>query len=135
MKPVRGQCLCGQISYEITGTIGPLGNCHCAKCRSAHAAAFATTARVARRHFSWRKGEERLRAFESSPGKKRFFCPDCGTHLIAAWDHEEEVIIRIGSLIDDPGSKPVVHVWTEQKAPWFDLEDGLPALRRGVRRE
>ena len=78
--------------------------------------------------------ETTKRAFESSPGKKRFFCPNCGSHLVAAWDHEDEVILRVGSLIDDPGSRPVIPVGTEEKAPWFDLGADLPAISRGVPR-
>ena len=134
MSRLQGGCLCGAIRYEIDGALGPIGNCHCETCRRAHAAAFATTARVARNHFHWTRGEATLNAFESSPGKKRFFCPACGSHLIAAWDHEDDVILRVGSLFDDPGAKPVIHIWTTEKAPWFDLGADLPALPRGVER-
>lgn len=134
MSGLRGGCLCGRIHYEIDGAIGPIGHCHCGTCRAAHAAAFATTARVARRDLRWTNGESELRAFESSPGKKRFFCPHCGSHLVAAWDHEDELILRVGSLRDDPGSKPVAHVWTEEKAAWFELTDDLPKLARGAPR-
>ena len=132
MSALHGGCLCGAIQYEIDGALGPIGNCHCETCRRAHAAAFATTTRVAGRDFNWTRGESALAAFESSPGKKRFFCPNCGSHLIAAWDHEDDVILRVGSLYDDPGSRPVIHIWTEEKAPWFDLAADLPALPRGV---
>ncbi len=131
MSVKKGGCLCGAVEYEIEGPIGPLGNCHCETCRKSHAAAFATTARVARSGFRWTAGEETLRAFESSPGKKRSFCPNCGTQLIAAWDHEDEIILRVGSLTDDPGSKPVLHIWTEEKASWFDLDAQIPAVPQG----
>ena len=134
MSTKRGRCLCGAVQYEVRGVIGPIGNCHCETCRLAHAAAFATTARVARDDFHWTAGDDAKRAFESSPGKKRFFCSKCGSHLVAAWDHENHVVLRIGSLIDDPGSKPVVNIWTEEKAPWFELDPALPALPRGVSR-
>jgi len=129
----RGGCLCEAIEYEISGEIGPIGHCHCVQCRKSNAAAFATTARVAGRDFRWTRGEASLRAFESSPGKQRFFCGICGSQLIAAWDHESEVILRLGSLIDDPGSTPVVHIWTAEKASWFEIGDVLPQLPRGVR--
>ncbi len=132
MSVIRGGCLCGQIRYEIEGPIGPIGHCHCSTCRATHAAAFATTARVSKRRLEWRAGENALRAFESTPGKKRYFCPACGSHLVAAWDHEDEWILRVGSLIDDPGTKPVIQIWTEEKASWFDLDESLPALKRGL---
>jgi ADP-ribosyl-[dinitrogen reductase] hydrolase len=123
---LSGSCLCGAIAYEIDGALGPLGHCHCRTCRKAHAAAFATTARVERARFRWSRGAELVTRFESSPGKKRSFCPRCGSQLIAAWDDQSSVIVRVGSLDSDPGTKPLGHVWTSQKAPWFEITDGLP---------
>jgi hypothetical protein len=123
---LTGSCLCGAIAYEIAGPLGPIGHCHCRTCRKAHAAAFATTARVARDDFRWTRGEEALAAFESTPGKRRFFCPRCGAHLIAAWSGADTVIVRIGSLDDDPGGRAMVHIWTSQRAPWHEITDALP---------
>jgi hypothetical protein len=123
---LSGGCLCGAIHYEIEGGLGPIGHCHCRSCRKAHAAAFATTARVDRSRFRWSSGEELVASFESSPGKRRFFCPRCGSHLIAAWEGAPTVIVRVGSLDSDPGSRPVVHIWTSQKALWYEIADGLP---------
>ena len=31
--PLRVSCLCGAVSFEIEGKIGPAGQCHCSKCR------------------------------------------------------------------------------------------------------
>jgi hypothetical protein len=125
---LSGSCLCGAVRYEIAGELGPIGNCHCRTCRKAHAAAFATTARADRTAFRWSVGESVVASFESTPGKKRFFCPRCGSHLIAAWDAAPHVIVRVGSLDTDPGRRPVVHIWTSQKAPWHEISDGLPQL-------
>jgi ADP-ribosyl-[dinitrogen reductase] hydrolase len=123
---LTGGCLCGAIAYEIEGPLGPLGHCHCRTCRKAHAAAFATTARVPRARFRWSKGEELVARYESSPGKKRSFCPRCGSQLIAAWDDQSDVILRVGSLDTDPGTKPLAHIWLSEKAPWFEPTDSLP---------
>jgi hypothetical protein len=121
-----GSCLCRDIQYEVNGELGPIGHCHCRTCQKAHAAAFATTTRVKREGFRWMQGEDRLAYFESTPGKKRFFCPRCGSHLMAAWDYASHVIVRVGSLDTDPGMRPIVHIWTAHKAPWFEITDGLP---------
>jgi len=128
---LKGSCLCGAIRYESDGPPGPLLNCHCETCRKAHGAAFATTTRVPRAGFRWTDGEELLSSYESSPGKRRHFCSRCGSQLVAAWDAEDEIIIRVGSLDTDPGSKPVVHIWTDLKAPWYDLDARLPSIPRG----
>ncbi len=123
---LSGSCLCGTVAYEISGDLGPIGNCHCRTCRKAHSAAFATTARVDRTAFRWTKGDTVVTSFESTPGKKRHFCPRCGSHLMAAWDNTPYVIVRVGSLDTDPGRKPVVHIWTSLKAPWHEITDEIP---------
>jgi hypothetical protein len=131
VSALEGSCLCGEVRYASDGPIGPLGNCHCRTCRKAHGAAFATTARVPKAGFRWITGERSLASYESSPGKRRFFCSRCGSQLVAAWDHESEVILRVGSLDTDPGTKPLIHIWTEA---WHELEAALPALPRGMKR-
>jgi len=122
---LSGSCLCGAVRYAVNGALGPIGHCHCRTCRKAHAAAFATTARAARGDFRWTAGADVVTAFESTPGKRRWFCPRCGSHLMAAWEGEDTVIVRVGSLDDDPGSRPLVHIWTAQRAPWFEIADSL----------
>lgn len=131
---LSGSCLCGGVRYESRGPAGPLLNCHCETCRKAHGAAFSTTTRVPREGFRWTTGEEILSSYESSPGKRRFFCSRCGSQLIAAWDSEAEIIIRVGSLDTDPGSKPVLQIWTDLKAPWYELDAHLPTIPRGRER-
>ena len=129
---LSGSCLCGAIRYEITGELGPIGHCHCRTCRKAHAAAFATTARVDREGFRWSKGEDLVASFESTAGKQRFFCPRCGSHLVAAWNDAPTVIVRVGSLDSDPGTRPIVHIWTSLKAPWHEITDDLPQFAESI---
>jgi ADP-ribosyl-[dinitrogen reductase] hydrolase len=51
--------------------------------------------------------------------------------MMAEWEGESEVILRLGTLDTDPVARPVAHIWTELKAPWYDLDAKLPALPRG----
>ena len=69
---MKGSCLCGDIEYEIDSIDMTVAHCHCRTCQKAHAAPFASTAGVMREHFRWLKGEDKLSAFESSPGKLLF---------------------------------------------------------------
>jgi hypothetical protein len=127
---VVGSCLCGTIRYAASG-LGAIGHCHCETCRKAHTAAFSSVARVARANFRWTQGEDALSWFESSPGKRRYFCSRCGSQLTAGWVHEDELILRLGSLDTDPQSQAVAHIWTSDKAPWYDIADGLPCVPEG----
>lgn len=130
--PIEGGCLCGSVRYALYGPLGPIGFCHCRTCRKAEGVAFAATARIAREDVVWLSGGSTLRSYESTPGKQRHFCGTCGAKLFAAWDGDDELILRLGSLDGDPGSRPVVHIWTGERAAWLDLETTLPTLQRGV---
>ncbi|MCL7422944.1 MAG: GFA family protein [Methylobacter sp.] len=123
---MKGSCLCGAIAYEIDSIDMPAGHCHCRTCKKAHAAPFATTAGVMREHFRWLRGEDRLSSFESSPGKLRHFCPVCGSHLVAERKGQPHVIVRLATLDEDPGVRPVMHIWTSHDVPWLEYE-AMPA--------
>jgi hypothetical protein len=34
--------------------------------------------------------------------------------------------LALGTLDDDPGVRPSIHIFTGSKAPWFDITDDLP---------
>ena len=119
---MKGSCLCGSIKYEIDSIDMPITHCHCLTCQKAHSAAFAPSAGVLREHFRWLQGEDKLAAYESTPGKLRRFCLHCGTHLIAEWLDKAHVIVRVASLDEDPGTVPVRHIWTSHDRAWLKYE-------------
>ncbi len=123
---MKGSCLCGAIEYEIDSIDMPVAHCHCRTCQKAHAAPFASTAGVMREHFRWLKGEDKLSAFESSPGKLRHFCSVCGSHLVAERVSQPNVIVRIATLDENPNMTPQMHIWTSQDLPWLGYEN-IPA--------
>lgn len=126
---MKGSCLCQSVKYEADALAGPIVHCHCRTCRKAHAAAFASTARVNRASFHWLSGKEHLGSFESSPGKLRHFCTKCGTHLIAELPAQSQVILRVATLDEDPGSTPVAHIWRSQDVAWLAHGSELPSFQ------
>ena len=128
---LRGSCLCGAVEFETQGLSGPIYHCGCQTCRKAHSAAFATTARTERANFKWSRGSEFLGHFESTPGKVRHFCTKCGSHLMAEWTEQPEVILRLGCLDTDPEAKPSTHIWTSHRVPWLSFPADLPCLEEG----
>jgi hypothetical protein len=77
-------------------------------------------------------GEEKLTAFESTPGKLRRFCSVCGTEVLAEWLNQDVVILRVATLDDDPGVRPVMHIWTSHDVRWLTDEGDIPRLPEGI---
>lgn len=119
---MKGSCLCGAVEYQVDSLDMPISHCHCNTCQKAHAAAFATTAGVMREHFRWLKGQDVVASFESSPGKKRHFCPRCGSHLVAVRANQPHVIVRVATLDEDPGVVPQAHIWVSHDKSWISYE-------------
>jgi ADP-ribosyl-[dinitrogen reductase] hydrolase len=111
--------LCKSIEYEVDRLASPIQHCACHTCRKAHAAAFNTAAAVKPEHFRWLKGEQLLKYYESSPGKKRYFCSNCGSQLIAKREGRDFWTLRVATLDDDPGVVPQMQIWGSHAAPWL----------------
>ena len=124
---MKGSCLCRAIQYEVDSLDMPISHCHCTTCQKAHSAAFSSTAGVMHEHFKWTKGELLLASFESSPGKLRYFCPKCGSHLMAERKNQAHVIVRVATLDDDPGTLPQSHIWVSHDKPWMSYQE-LPVF-------
>lgn len=126
---MRGSCLCKSIEYEATQLDSPIEHCSCRTCRKAHAAAFNTAAGVKHAHFRWLKGEKLLKGYESSPGKTRFFCSNCGTQLVAQLEGRDFLILRVATLDDDPGVTAQFQIWASQEVPWLRYGPSVTAYR------
>jgi len=122
---MSGSCLCGKVRYEVLGGIGDIVHCHCQTCRKAHGSAFSSVAAVPDHEFKLfsTKG---LACFESSPGKKRYFCSNCGTQMYAKRAGAEHIILRLGSLDGSPKWTEKNHIWVSQKASWYSINSTLP---------
>lgn len=122
---ITGSCLCGKVTYEISGKIGDIVHCHCKSCRKAHGSAFSSVAAVDDRDFKL-SGEKALSRFESSQGKWRYFCASCGTQVYAKRQGTRHIILRLGSLDVDPKSPEKSHIWVSEKASWYEIDRNLP---------
>jgi hypothetical protein len=127
-KMITGGCLCGAMQYEIASPLQWARNCHCAMCRKATGAAFATWALVERGNFRWVRGEEQLGRYPSSPEMVRTFCKLCGStlQLVAEQAFPDAFGLALGTVEGDPGCKPLRHVMVACKAAWFEITDHLP---------
>lgn len=125
---IQGSCLCGDIAWEFAGAPERVQNCHCSRCRRARSAAHATNAFFRREQLTWVRGEACVASY-SLPGARRFgqdFCRRCGSPVPRVVASTGYVVTPCGSL-DSPLEKgPGGHIFVANRAPWFEITDGLP---------
>jgi hypothetical protein len=96
-------------------------------CRKAHGAAFATYGRVKMEEFAVLSGQDDIASYQSSEPVTRTFCKKCGSTLQFIVTERPEIFgLALGTLDDDPGVQPSIHIFVDSKAPWFDISDDLP---------
>lgn len=123
----KGSCLCGAVAYEITGSLGPIVFCHCARCRKANGSAFSAVSAIPAANFHIVKGQESLRSYRSDAGVHRVFCGTCGSPIIGMRENMPETVrLRIGTLDTQVETKASDHIFVGSKAEWYEIFDGLP---------
>jgi hypothetical protein len=130
---LTGHCLCGSVRYEISGEPLALLYCHCEECRRATGSSLNTSILVRRGDFRVVSGEDAISFYESSPGNRRHFCSTCGSPVFKHFPKPPNfVTVRAGTLDSDPGIRPSGHIWVSEKAPWYEITDGLPQFSKGL---
>jgi hypothetical protein len=123
----QGSCLCGRVKYEVHGALGPIGLCHCSRCRKANGSAFLAAAQIKPDEFKLISGHDSLGDFESSAGVHRIFCTRCGSPLYSRRPGPPEILrLRIGTLDTPLQTKVQSHIFFADKASWFEFQDAAP---------
>lgn len=122
-----GSCLCGSIRYSTSEELSDFGYCHCISCRKASGSAYGANAGLQRSSFQLFDKSKQLKEYESSPGKFRAFCGNCGSPIYAYLSKTPDLIrIRLGSL-DTPFKKRCqAHSFVSEQASWEIIEGDLP---------
>lgn len=130
---VRGSCLCGGVAFEVHGELTPIQLCHAVRCRKATGSAVAPELLAETSSVRWMLGRELVRTYEAPllrepPAYRRAFCGRCGSPLPAEIPGTGYTVLNPGVLDDDPGSREFRHAFVEQRAPWHEISDALPAF-------
>jgi hypothetical protein len=123
-----GSCLCGKISYAITGHINIFQYCHCSRCRKVSGSAHSSNLMIAPEHFRWLSGEENVGHY--IPVETRHFatafCKTCGSSLPWFAKTGKTVIIPAGTLDDDPEIRPSQNIFCASRSAWYVAPGTLP---------
>ena len=125
-KQLRGQCLCGSVQYAVRGQFEYALNCHCSQCRRATGSAFKPLAGIRRSNVSLSSGGDWLLIYGDEQAAHDVHCRNCGSLVYSIVRGGEYVHVAMGTLLDDPGISPSMHIFVDFKAPWYEITDGLP---------
>jgi hypothetical protein len=127
-QSLTGRCLCGGVTYEITGTVHRFVHCHCSRCRKATGTGHATNILLKPSSAVWLSGENLLKWYRV-PEAERFatnFCSECGSLMPRVAPDMSVAVVPAGTLDSDPGILPEARIFFASKADWSCGEDELP---------
>jgi len=123
-KISTGGCLCGQVRYEVSGTLRGVVNCHCGMCQKLHGSFGAhTKARKVNIRLTEDSG---LAWYKTSEVARRGYCRNCGSSLF--WDPFEydSTGILAGSLDAPTSLQTIGHIFVGEKSDFYMIDDDLP---------
>jgi len=119
---IKGECLCGAVTFEVTDGARGYSVCHCSQCRkqSGHtwASGYAPEANI--------EIDGEVRWFAATPLAKRGFCPTCGSSLFWKAHAEDTLSFALGAVDNPTGVTLQKHIFVADKGDYYEIADGLP---------
>ena len=134
MSSTSGRCLCGAVTFEVTGEPAMQGNCHCLDCKRATGAGFATIAFFKEEQFQLLSGTPKSFAHTADSGSEmsKSFCPDCGSLLFGSNSSRPGVVsVYAGSLEAPEWLQPQFNVWTVRAWSCSTIDPTLNNFEKG----
>lgn len=123
-----GHCLCGKVTYELSGEPIATTVCHCSHCQRQSGGAFSVNV-IALPDQLTVTGElgTYVETGENDDGEyvHRRFCPSCGSPIVSEMLQAGIVAVKAGTLDDTSHIRPAVEVWCTDRQPWVELA-GIP---------
>lgn len=120
-KTLKGKCLCGEVSWELSGPYEFFGMCQCSRCRKVTGAAFATNLFVKANQFRWISGQDNTGQYTLEPPNTfgNAFCKKCGSRAPRFIPSKGWMLAPLGSTMETPEITPTL-VCAEDHTDWFN---------------
>ena len=126
---MTGHCMCGKVRFEIDQPLIGMALCYCKRCQRRTGTAFSATGLTRPGSFTVTSGEEHIGIYDPGDGGfQKAFCRECGGGIHTRHPENPDILaVRVGTLDQDPGIRPMAHQFTAYAAPWYPVpDDGLP---------
>lgn len=121
----KGSCLCGQVSFEVSGDFESFFLCHCKHCQKGTGSAHVANLFSSNANLNWVSGKEATTTFQMPETRhSRTFCNHCGSPLPT--QSESMLMVPAGSLDTDVNIRPNAHIFMKSKANWDVNLESVP---------
>lgn len=129
-----GRCLCGAVTYELSGDLITTAICHCDHCQRQSGGAFSVNLIALESQLSI-SGDLTTYEDRGEHGDdvyvRRRFCGSCGSPIVSELVKTGGVIaVKAGTLDDKSTVHPGVEAWCVDRQPWVSLPDIAVSLDR-----
>lgn len=116
-----GGCLCRGVTFEVTGPLRPVFNCHCYRCRQTSGHHVAATGCAPENLVM--TSSDSLAWYEPVEGVFYGFCRECGSSLFFKTDagSATNISIMAGTLTQPTGLETEADWWTSEVADYHEL--------------
>lgn len=118
-----GKCLCGDVEFEISGTMPNFYQCHCSLCRKLSGSASDTATFLNKAQFHWVKGCGNISSFVTPTGYRSDFCRTCGSTVPHLMQNQRQFWVPAGLLEGEVDSAVTYHLFVGSKAHWDIIGD------------
>jgi hypothetical protein len=123
--PAHGRCMCGDVTFTVTGDLRDVVNCHCHRCRQWTGHYWAATA-AATDELTIDDTADALRWYSPADGVEYGFCSHCGSSLFWRLAHRPALISLSAGCLDQPtGLRTTAQIWMAEHG---DYHPPLPDL-------
>lgn len=120
-KQPTGGCLCGSVTYRVSGQLDNIVACHCEQCRKTSGHYVAAT-RINGSDLAI-TDDQALVWYKSSDDAKRGFCKRCGSSLFWKNISRETISIMAGTLDLAANLKLTHHIYVADASDYVSFND------------
>ncbi|AEF54363.1 glutathione-dependent formaldehyde-activating GFA [Marinomonas posidonica IVIA-Po-181] len=120
---MKGSCNCGNVSFEISGDIPDLYQCHCKLCQKQSGSTSNTATIVKESDFKWVSGTDSISHWKKDSGFTSHFCKQCGCPVPNRLREYDLYWVPMG-LVENFDIKITTHLCCSSKANWENIPDG-----------
>ena len=121
MKKLTGNCLCGEVSFEIENEFHHFQLCHCTQCQKTTGSAHASNLFTDPKNIIWNSGEDTIARFDVEGRRiSNAFCRNCGSRVPFLSKSGEVLAVPAGSLNGRPSISPKANIFWPERASWYD---------------